>query len=47
MLGYLRAVAAYRTDFGDQAGKIGITLSISWKEPEKEEPGHLQVSGCF
>jgi len=29
-----RAVQAYKTHFKEQDGKIGITLSVGWKEPE-------------
>merc|ERR1712013_945498 len=31
---HARAVQAYRSSFSEQNGKIGITLSVGWKEPE-------------
>merc|ERR1712032_661324 len=34
LLAHGKAVAIYRSEFAEQNGKIGITLSISWKEPE-------------
>jgi len=40
-----KAVAIYRSEFAEQNGKIGITLSISWKEPEDpSNADHLQAS---
>ena len=31
---HAKAVKVYKADFKQQNGKIGITLSVSWKEPE-------------
>merc|ERR1712088_131013 len=40
-----KAVAVYRSEFAEQGGQIGITLSISWKEPEDPtNEAHLQAS---
>ena len=42
---HARAVQAYKTDYANQNGKIGITLSIGWKEPEHPlDPTHQEAS---
>merc|ERR1719239_30650 len=41
---HARAVKAYREDFVGQGGEIGITLSISWKEPkDPNDPTHIEA----
>ena len=43
--GHGRAVQAYRQQFSQQNGKIGITLSVGWKEPEDPlNSTHLDAS---
>ena len=45
IIAHARAVKAYKKDFADQNGKIGITLSIRWMEPENPlDPTHLEAS---
>merc|ERR1712212_554518 len=42
---HARAVQAYRSLFSEQNGKIGITLSVGWKEPEDPTNAtHLDAS---